>query len=147
MIAQAKTPMHLWIVGIVSLLWNAFGAYDYLMTRLRDTEYLGSMGMNPEELLAYIDAFPIWAQVGWGLGVWGSVLGSVLLLLRSRWAVVAFAASLVGAVVSLGYQIVGPPAPAGMTEGAMALVPLIIIAIVAALLVYSIRQRQRGVLR
>ena len=34
----ARTPAHLWIVGILSLLWNGFGAYDYLMTRMRKTE-------------------------------------------------------------------------------------------------------------
>ena len=29
---SARAPAHLWIVGILSLLWNAFGCYDYLMT-------------------------------------------------------------------------------------------------------------------
>ena len=38
--AQARTPVHLWIVGILSLLWNCFGAYDYLMTRTHNMEYL-----------------------------------------------------------------------------------------------------------
>jgi hypothetical protein len=29
--AQAsRTPRHLWIVGIVALLWNLLGAMDYL---------------------------------------------------------------------------------------------------------------------
>lgn len=144
---QVRTPTHLWIVGGLSLLWNAFGAYDYLMTRLRDRDHLASTGMNPDEVLTYIDAFPIWSQIGWGLGVWGALFGSILLLLRSRWAVAAFALSLLGAVLSLGYQLVGPPAPGGMNEGAMALVPFVIIAIAAALLYYAYRQRQRGVLR
>jgi hypothetical protein len=34
--APTKTPWHLWVVGILSLLWNAFGGYDYTMTQLRD---------------------------------------------------------------------------------------------------------------
>ena len=25
-----STPWHLWVVGVVSLLWNGFGAYDFL---------------------------------------------------------------------------------------------------------------------
>ena len=147
MATQAKVPAHLWIVGALSLIWNAFGAYDYVMTRSRNTDYLASMGMNPQELLSYIDAFPIWAQAGWGLGVWGAVLASILLLMRSRWAVVVFAASLIGALLSLGYQLIGPPAPGGMDQGAMALVPLVIIAIGAALLAYAYTQEKRGVLR
>ena len=28
---QARTPAHVWIVGILATLWNAFGAYDYII--------------------------------------------------------------------------------------------------------------------
>ena len=142
-----RAPTHLWIVGILSLLWNAFGAYDYLMTRLHNMEYLGSMGMDPNEVLAYIDSFPIYAQFGWGLGVWGAVLGSVLLLMRSRHAVLAFGASLLGAVLSLGYQIRDSATPASMSEGCIAYMPWVIIAIAVALFYYAYRQKQAGVLR
>jgi hypothetical protein len=144
---RTKTPAHLWIVGIISLLWNAFGGYDYIMTRTRNMEYLSSMpGLSAEEILAYIDGFPLWAQIGWGLGVWGAILGSILLLMRSRHAVTAFAVSLVGAVASFGYQLYGPPAPPGMSEGGMAYVPWLIILIAVALLYYAFAQKKRRVL-
>ncbi len=144
-----KKPMHLWVVGILSLIWNGFGGYDYWMTRSRNTDYLASMmpGSDPNEVLAYIDSFPIWAQAGWGFGVWGGVLGSLLLLGGSRWAVHAFALSLLGAIVGLGYQMLGPPAPAVMSEGAGAIMPWVIIGVAALLLYYSYRQRANGVLR
>ena len=32
---SARAPAHLWIVGILALLWNCFGCYDYLMTAMR----------------------------------------------------------------------------------------------------------------
>src|SRR3546814_7159427 len=35
-----KTPWHLWVVGVLSLLWNAVGAFDYTMTKLNDADYL-----------------------------------------------------------------------------------------------------------
>src|SRR5688500_9135122 len=97
------TPMHLWVVGGLSLLWSAFGCYDYLMTRNRDTEYLASMmpQVDPNAMLAWVDGFPVWAQFGWGLGVWGGLAASILLLMRSRWAVWAFALSLIGAILGL----------------------------------------------
>ena len=139
-------PKSLYVVGVLAVLWNCFGAYDYIMTRLRDTAHLSMVG-NPNELLAYIDAFPIWAQIGWGLGVWGGLAGSILLLLRSRHAVPTFAVSLVGMALSFGYQYVGPPAPAAMTEGPMAYFPLVIIAIGIALFVYARAMRMKGVLR
>jgi hypothetical protein len=37
---DVKTPVHLWIVAIVSLLWNAMGAFDYLATKLRLEFYM-----------------------------------------------------------------------------------------------------------
>jgi len=147
--AIEKTPMHLWIVGGLATLWNAFGCYDYVMTRMRNTDYLASAmpSVDPNAMLAWIDGFPIYAQVGWGLGVWGGLIGSLALLLRSRWAVWALGLSLIGAILGLGYQIVAAPPLAG-AEGMMSTVmPYVIIAVAAALLYYANRQKQAGVLR
>ncbi len=149
MATQRRTPVHLWIVGALALLWNGLGAFDYLMTRMRNTEYLASMmpTVDPNAMLAWIDGFPVWAQFGWALGVWGGMLGAVLLLVRSRWAVPVFAASLVGALLGLGYQIVAAPPLAGM-EGAMAdLMPFAIILIALALFVYARAMKAKGVWR
>ncbi|MGI8930854.1 MAG: hypothetical protein ACR2FK_00525 [Sphingomicrobium sp.] len=147
--APAATPKSLYIVGALALLWNGFGAYDYLMTRMRDTDYLAKMmpTVDPNAALAWVDGFPIWAQFGWGLGVWGGVLGAILLLIRSRWAVPVFAASLLGAVLGLGYQIVAAP-PLPGAEGAMfEVMPIVIILIALALLLYARSMRAKGVLR
>lgn len=147
--AEGRTPVHLWIVGIVATLWNAFGCYDYLMTRMRDTDYLAGMmpGIDPNAILAWVDAFPIWAQFGWGLGVWGGLAGAVLLLLRSRWAVWAFALSLLGAVLGLGYQLLMAPPPPGAGEAMSKVMPIVIILFAAFLLWYSRDQEKKGVLR
>ena len=53
---STRTPAHLWIVGILSLLWNGFGCYDYLMTRMRNTDYLKSVmpNVDPNAMLAQI---------------------------------------------------------------------------------------------
>ena len=142
-------PMHLWIVGVLSLLWGAFGAYDYVMTRMRNTEYLAGMmpDADPQAVLAWVDAFPVWAQFGWGLGVWMGLLGSVLLLVRSQYAFWAFALSFIGAILGLGYQLAAAPPMPGM-EGPMAtLMPIGIILVAAGLTLYARAQRASGVLR
>lgn len=146
---RARTPVHVWIVGALALLWNGFGAYDYLMTRMRNTDYLASMmpTVDPEATLAWVDAFPVWAQFGWGLGVWGGLVGAVLLLLRSRWAVWAFGLSLVGAILGLGYQIFAAPPLPGAEGPAFELVPYAIILIAAALALYARAMHRKGVLR
>ena len=145
---QSRTPMHLWIVGILSLLWNCFGGYDYVMTRMRNMEYLGSMGVDPNAMLAYIDAYPIYAQIGWGLGVWAALIGSVLLLMRHRWAVMAFALSLVGMALSFGYMyLMAPPMPGAAEAGMMQYMPLIIVVLGIAQFFYARAMEKAGVLR
>src|SRR3954449_2237458 len=123
---SARAPAHLWIVGILSLLWNCFGAYDYTMSHMRNMDYLASMGGDPNTMLAYMDGMQMYAKIGWALGVWVALLGSVLLLMRSRYAVHAFALSFVGMILSFGGQYLGPPPPPEMTAGMMKYVPLFI---------------------
>ena len=90
---------------------------------------------------------PLYAQIGWGLGVWLGLLGSALLLLRNRWAVWAYAISFVGAVLSLGYQsALAPPLPGA--EGPMyTVMPYVIIGVCAFLLWYAWTMEKKGVLR
>ena len=147
---QTRTPVHLWIVGLLSLMWNCFGCYDYLMTRMRNADYIASAmpGVDPSAVFAWIDGFPLYAQVGWGLGVWMGLLGSILLLLRSRWAVWSFGLSLVGAVLGLGYQIaLAPPLPGAHETAAMKAIPYVVILIALALVLYVRAMEKRGVLR
>lgn len=136
-----RTPAHLWIVGVVSLLWNAFGATDFLMTNIRNQAWLAQL---PPEVIQQIDAYPAWSVVAWGCGTLGALAGSLLLLLRSRFAVHAVALSLAGLAVSTLYQIA-----AGIYgfSGAMLVMNLVIWAVALALLVYALKMRARGVLR
>lgn len=97
------TPWHLWAVGIVGLLWNGYGCVDYTMTQLQGDAWLQSMKMT-EAQIAYFNAMPAWTHGAWAIGVWGGLLGSVLLLLRMKWAFHLFVASLLGLVGSLIYQ-------------------------------------------
>jgi hypothetical protein len=144
---SARAPAHLWIVGILSLLWNAMGCVDYLLTRMRSTDYLKSMmpDVDPQAMLSYIDGLPIWASIGWGLGVWLGLAGSLLLLMRSRHAVLAFGVSFIGAVLGLGYQLARPmPQVTGFMAKGM---PIVIIAIALALFLYARASEKKGLLR
>ena len=97
-----KTPWHLWAVGAVSLLWNAYGGYDYTMSMTQGAAYLASAGMTPDQI-AYYEAMPVWMTAIWAVGVWGGVLGSLLLLLRNKLAFPVFAVSFGAFLFSLLY--------------------------------------------
>ena len=138
-----KTPLHLWIVGVLSLLWNAMGAYDYIMTQTRNEAYMAKF--TPEQL-EYFYGFPTWVEFFWALAIWSSVLGSVLLLLRRGWALPVFGISFVSMLITTvqNYALSGGMGVMGTTG----LIFSAVIFVVALLLViYSRSMTARGVLR
>ena len=146
---SARTPVHLWIVGFLSLLWNCFGAFDYLMTKLRGAEYIKSTmpGVDSNAAMAWINGMPLYAHIGWGLGVWAGLLGAILLLLRSRHSVWAFAISIVGMAMSFGGQYLSAPPPAAMETGMAKYMPVFIVLIGLFQAWYAWRETKAGVLR
>jgi hypothetical protein len=141
---SVKTPVHLWIVGVLATIWNAFGCFDYLMTQTRNHAYLAHF-TDPQRV--YFDSFPMWMVATWALGVWGGLAGSLLLLARSRHAVTAFAVSLAGLAASTLHQYVLSTPPPEMMSGAMLVMNLVIWAVAIGLLLYALSMRRRGVLR
>jgi hypothetical protein len=141
---QGKTPWHLWAVGIVGLLWNAYGGYDYFMTKTGGEAYLRSLGMT-EAQIAHYASMPAWMTAVWAVGVWGALLGTVLLLLRSKFAVPVFAASLVAFVASVVYSAFISPVP-GMGATVWAMYGVIFAGCVFFLW-YSMRARRLGHIR
>jgi hypothetical protein len=140
-----RAPWHLWVIGILSLLWNAVGAYDYVMTQTVNETYLA---MLTEAQRAMLDSRPMWFDAVWALGVWGSVAGSLLILVRSRFAGSAFAISFVGLILAAIWQFVIVEPSALVVSGPFSLVFSGVIAVVIlALFVYARRMTARGVLR
>ncbi|MDP8993561.1 MAG: hypothetical protein M3N07_01040 [Pseudomonadota bacterium] len=138
------TPVHLWVVGVLSALWNGFGAFDYTMTQLRNPSWMAQM--TPDQV-AWIASAPLVAHASWAFGVWGALLGSLLLLARSRHAATAFALSLAGLAVNTVYQLTAPMPSGHMDSATMLAFHAAIWAVATALLVYALMMRRRGVLR
>src|SRR6187431_420661 len=91
--ARVGAPWHFWLVAVIALCWNGFGGFDYTMSHLQGETYYRAAGMT-EAQIAYMDTYPYWMHAVWATGVWGSVVGSMLLLMRLRWAFHAFVVSI-----------------------------------------------------
>ncbi|MEO6004319.1 MAG: hypothetical protein ABIZ04_19420 [Opitutus sp.] len=142
---RPKTPWHVWVVGVVSLLWNAVGAFDFLMTQMRNADYLKALTAEQKE---YIFGFPLWIVIIWGVATWGSVLGSALLLARRRLAVHLFFVSFISMLVTMVYNYVLTDGQRIMGGGAGALIFSTVIGVISlALLIYSRAIARRGLLR
>jgi len=140
---RKSTPWHLWAVGIISLLWNAMGALDYVMTETKNDAYMGQFS---SEQLEYFYGLPTWFIALWAIAVWGGVLGSLLLLVRKRLAVgvftVSFAAMVCTTIYSYGFsnglEVMGGAGPVIFTA--------VIFLVCLALVLYSRWMRKCEVL-
>ncbi|MGH1538193.1 MAG: hypothetical protein ACRBDX_09145 [Gammaproteobacteria bacterium] len=111
---RISTPWHVWVIGVIALLWNAMGAFDYFMSQTKNEAY---MAMFTPEQLDFFYSFPSWSVALWAFAVWGGVLGCILLLLRNKLAVCVFLISLICMVINtiyiygftIGMQVMGDP--------------------------------------
>lgn len=89
-----------WLIGALALLWNIGGSINFLIQ------------MNPEMITQYreseraiIDGRPIWATGGFAIGVFGGVVGCLLLLFKKAAAFYLFIVSLLGIFVTMIHTI------------------------------------------
>ncbi len=139
-LSRTLTPWHLWLVGLVTLLFNAMGVTSYLLTEFG---MLADAGMTPDQI-AFMDSYPTGAIAFWALGVWGAFAGSALLLLRSKWAVAAMVVGTIGLIGTTIYNYAMIDVPAAMQAPAL---DAAIWAVTLFLLFYTRRMAQAGVLR
>lgn len=140
-----KTPWHLWVVGVASLLWVAYPSYDFIMTTTQGEAYWRASGMT-QPMIDYFNAMPVWMYVPWVLGVWGAVIGSILLLMRNKLAVTVFGLSLLGTIGNLVYGLMNPTPPLPQAMAMMSYLPYVIVAVAALLLWYAMTMKNKGVL-
>jgi len=142
--SNAAVPMHLWIVGVLSLLWNAMGGFDYTMTQTQNAEYMANF--TPEQL-EFFYGVPTWFVACWAVAVWGGVLGSLLLLMRKKLAVTVFGFSVVSMIATTVYSYGIADGMKVMGEGAALAFSAAIFIIAVFLFIYSRKLSDGGVLR
>jgi hypothetical protein len=138
--SNRKMPWHIWVVGILTLLWNGSGAYTIMMAQA------GRLANISSDEAAYYAAQPLWFVVATDIALVAAVAAGVALLLRRRAAVWLFALSLGMIVVTNAYDLVAGTSRTLVSQGA--LVITLIIAVIAVLqLLYSWTMRRRAVLK
>lgn len=131
---ESRSNAHTWIAG-GALVWNLLGLLMFILQISMSAEQVAAL---PAPERAVYDATPAWLNAAFGVAVAGGVLGSIGLLLRQRWAVACFAASLAAMVVQFGGAYLATPAWAAFGVGGVVM-PVVLIAIGVALLAYARR--------
>jgi hypothetical protein len=138
-----KPPAAFWIVSVLALLWNLMGVLQFSMMMVMSPDMLAALPPEQQELYTNV---PLWANIAFGVAVFGSELGCILMLMRRSLAVpvfnIAFAAILVQMVHSLAIsKSIEVYGPGGLV------MPVLIILIGAFLIWYSRKARAMGWLR
>jgi hypothetical protein len=103
----APAPAWLRIVAILGLLWNLYGAYNYLMT----------VGLVAGADEAAVSAMPAWVTGAFAVAVFGGALGCLGLIMLKRWSKLLLLVSLLGVLAmdlwmfvltGLGATMAGP---------------------------------------
>lgn len=141
----SRAPWHLWLIGVIAVLFNSIGVFDFVMAMAQGAKYMANAGMTPEQI-AHYQQMPVWMTAVWAIGVGGAFLASILLLLRKKPAFAVFVLSLAAFLISLVYTYV-------LTDGGaiMGRQMAITSAVIAILLLffswYAHAMRKRGALR
>lgn len=134
-----KAPWHLWVIGVVALLWYAAGTVTIFMAQM------GKLDVSPDEA-AYYAAQPGWFVAVTDIANFAGIAGSVLLLMRNAKAGRVFALSLGAIIGTHAYDLWAGTSRSFANAGAMT--TNIIIVVIAVLLIwYSAAMAKRGVLR
>jgi hypothetical protein len=96
--SATKTPLWFWIATGLGLAWNVFGAVQFLGSLKATPESLQAQGMTAEQAAVML-GYPAWMTVAFAVGVFGGIIGCVVLLLKKQMAFNIFLASLIGYMV------------------------------------------------
>jgi hypothetical protein len=130
MSTSVKPPLWFWVVSAAMLLWNGLGVMAYIVDAGITAEALKAL---PDAERALRESRPAWATSAFAVAVFGGMVGCLLLLVRSRWALPMLALSLIGVIVQMAhafliansFEVYGPGGlimPAMVLAGALFLV-------------------------
>jgi magnesium-transporting ATPase (P-type) len=140
MTTSHKPNVLFWVIGIIGLIWNAMGVFQFFAENfMKETLYEG----YTEEQIALMDNMPAWISVIFAIAVFSGFLGCVLLVMRKNTAVALFLISLVAVIIQMSYWLFFTNAKKVMGDG-VEYMPITVIVVAAILYFYSKHALKKG---
>ena len=130
-VSARAAPGWLRMVAGLGLLWNLFGAYQYLKT----------VGVVPGADEAAVAAMPAWVTGAFAIAVFGGALGCLGLLMLKRWSKLLLLVSLLAVLAMDLWMFV--LSGVGRTAGGAEMGVTVAVVIVAILLVWLAHSADR----
>jgi len=138
-IVQRPGRWHIWVVGVLSLLWNGMGALTVMMAQSGKLPNVDALEAS------YYAAQPFWFMIATNIALLATIAAALALLIRSRFATWLYAFALVAFVINNVYDLAAGTSLMLVDRGW--LVMTCIIATISVLqLVYAWTMKKRGVL-
>lgn len=128
-----QMPVHLWIVTGLAVIWYGMAGSWYVSRQTGGDFLVG----HP-----YPAPYPAWVDAAWAFGVWGGLVASLLLPMRSRYAAPAFGVSAAGLLVEAVHG-----RPFWLSTGAPGFLVFQGVIVALLLLFYAWRMQRREALR
>ncbi len=132
-----------WFLALatVLLLWAVAGVASWVGHVLVGEKMAADQGAWD---LAFYRALPAWFAWDYALATLGALAGAVALLLRSRWTLALYVASLVGVVIQFGYVFLGTDLMAHKGAAATVAFPTFIALMAVAQIAVATMAARRG---
>ncbi len=136
-------PAWLWAMAGFGVLWNLYGIYQFIGTLTPAGRSAMAAGMTAAQAQIYF-SLPAWMTAVFAIGVFGGLVGSLVLAARRAAALPVFAGSLAGyTALFAGDEYFGV---FDAMPGQLAILAFVVL-VAAALLVTAWAARSRGLLR
>jgi hypothetical protein len=99
---KTKTPIWFWALSVFFLLWNIMGVLSFFAHTFISEEALAELSEKEREL--YND-YPIWTTIVFAVAVFCGLLGSLGLLFKKKWSILAFIFSLSAIIPQMIYNV------------------------------------------
>jgi len=132
------------IIGILALLWNIMGLFQFIMAAFMQDTMLETYSetYTDQQMELFLNT-PSWYYVVFGICTITGVLGSIAVLLKKKIAVPLFLVSLVTVLVVQGYWMLGTLAIALLGTEAI-IMPILVIVTSIFLYFYCKGARQNN---
>ena len=138
---KTKTPVWYWVVAIIFLLWNIMGVLSFLTHTFISEEALAA---QPEEIIELYGGYPLWTSIVFAIAVFGGLFGAIGLLLKRKWAKLAFVISFCAIVPQMIHNVFFTKSIEVYGPGQAAMMPIMLVVFGLFLIWFSSYSIKKG---
>ena len=99
---KTKIPIWYWTLAVFFLLWNLMGIGSFFQHTFITNEALQILPQAEQDLY---NSYPFWTIIVFAIAVFGGTFGSIGLLIKKKWAKIAFIASLIAIIPQMAHSL------------------------------------------